>query len=584
MKTWIRWWGLVSFLLVFTCLAVFWLVFVDGIVRRAIEKTGTAIIGAEVDVHRAEVTLAPLAIAISGIAVTDPESPSNNSIEISRVVFSLDGLNLLRRKVIINEMSMEGLRFDTRRTKPGFVVKPREKKPDVEKKPSFTLLSLELPSAKQVLASEQIESLALIESAQADIRRARENWEKRIHDLPDRSKLNSYRERVERLKSAPRKSLKDLSTHASALKDLTNDIDQDIARVKEARTSFQTDLMKAKEAADRAERAPREDITRIAGKYGLSMTGFQNASRTLFGRSIGSWFDTGAAWFGRLRPLFSGSRVKKGNVTIAKPVRARGVDVRFRERSPLPDLLIRHVKASMDPPAGNFSGIIRNITPDQDIFGAPLTFAFLGNGLQSVSSLEIDGALNHVRPATPDDSMRIIARGYKAKDLVLSQHQDLPVTLQEGLVDLEITGRHDGSVFSVRLVSSMRSALLQAGKQGSSDAITESIRSSLAKVKNFSLTADITGTPENYDMRISSDLDRVFRDAIGRVVGELAIQFEKDLATALQAKTDGRIQDLRSVLSGLASLGGNIDILQSDLNKLLSESTMVEKRNIKLPF
>jgi uncharacterized protein (TIGR03545 family) len=307
-------------------------------------------------------------------------------------------------------------------------------------------------------------------------------------------------------------------------------------------------------------------------------------SHALFGTTIVSWFDTGIMWFGRLKPLFAGSQEKKGNVIITKPVRRRGVDVRFRERSPLPDLLIRLVKASMDPPSGSFSGIIKNITPDQDILGSPLNFAFSGKGLHSVHALEIDGVLNHIRPAKPDDSLRIIAHGFKATDLVLSRHEALPVTLQEGLVDLDITGKNDGSAFSVRFVSMMHSVLLQAGKKGSSDAITESIRSSLSKVSNFSITASISGTPENYDMKISSDLDRVISDTIGKVVGGLATKFEKDLANAIQEKTGGNIKDLQSELGRLGSLGGNIVTLQSDLSALLLEATTGAKGKVRLPF
>ena len=50
-----------------------------------------------------------------GFQVTDLQDPSRNSIEIGRVAFSLNGLNLLRRKVIIQEMAADGMRFGTPR-------------------------------------------------------------------------------------------------------------------------------------------------------------------------------------------------------------------------------------------------------------------------------------------------------------------------------------------------------------------------------------------------------------------------------------------------------------------------------------
>ena len=51
------------------------------------------------------------------------------------------------------------------------------------------------------------------------------------------------------------------------------------------------------------------------------------------------------------------------------PLRGKGVDVRFPEYHPLPDLLIRAARVSVEIPAGTLTGQIRHITPDQDVLG-----------------------------------------------------------------------------------------------------------------------------------------------------------------------------------------------------------------------
>jgi uncharacterized protein (TIGR03545 family) len=127
MKKWIRWPGLIGFTVVVAVVVVLWFLFMDSMVRRAIERSGTALVGAEVDLARAHVTLVPLGITLSGLQVMDPAAPATNSLEIARIAFELDSLNLLRRKVIINEMGVEGVRFGTARKRPGTVVKPPEK-------------------------------------------------------------------------------------------------------------------------------------------------------------------------------------------------------------------------------------------------------------------------------------------------------------------------------------------------------------------------------------------------------------------------------------------------------------------------
>ena len=171
MKKWIRWQGLLAFIVITGALAIFWIFFFDGLVRRAIEKTGTLIVGAEVDVNKVDVALSPLGITLNGLQVTNPDAPATNSIECGRIAFTLDGLNLFRRKVIINEMAVESLRFDTPRKRPGTVrVKPPEEKRADDKKTVFGM-PLEKPDVKSILQKEQLESLQLIETSKADLQK-----------------------------------------------------------------------------------------------------------------------------------------------------------------------------------------------------------------------------------------------------------------------------------------------------------------------------------------------------------------------------------------------------------------------------
>jgi len=98
MKRWIRWPGLIGFTIFVVVVVALWFLFMDTLVRRAVEKAGTALVGAEVDLARAQVTLVPLGVTLSGLQVTDPSAPSTNSIEVLRIAFRLDSLNLFRRR------------------------------------------------------------------------------------------------------------------------------------------------------------------------------------------------------------------------------------------------------------------------------------------------------------------------------------------------------------------------------------------------------------------------------------------------------------------------------------------------------
>jgi uncharacterized protein (TIGR03545 family) len=582
MKQWIRWPGLIGFIVVVAVIVALWLLFMDSMVRRVIERTGTALAGAEVDLARAHVTLVPLGITLSGLQVTDPAAPATNSFEISRIAFGLDSLNLLRRKVIINEMGVEGVRFGTARKRPGTVVKPPEKTTPAEGDKASSLPTFSTPDVKKILLEEELESPALIEQAQAELKKKNEAWKQQVASMPDKAALDDYQARVQKLRDAQKGGLKGLAGGLSDAKTLTKDIERDLAKVKKAKADLATDLAAAKALVGKVEQSRAADLRRIRDKYSISAEGLQNLSQALFGNAIRSWVDRGMMWYGRLKPVLERSGEKKGNVETVKPVRGRGVDVRFREERPLPGFLISTVKASLQPEAGSFTGTVRNITPDQDVLGRPLTFAFTGSGMKDAQAANVMGTLDHRKPALPDDTLLFQVRGYRASNLSLSGAASMPVSLQEGTMDLEVKGKRDAQAFSATCTALVKGARLNVGTDGSGGAFAQAIRSSLAKVSSFSLTANIIGTPEQYQVHISSDLDRVMRDAAGGVVQEQRLRLERELLQAIQERTEKQLAGLKDDLGGLGAMGGKLDGVQERLNKMIKEASGSAGGKLKL--
>ncbi len=93
----------------------------DGWVKGVIEGAGTRAVGAKVELDAADLSLFPVGLSLTRLQVTNPKTPMTNAVEVAKVRMGLDGLNLLRRKVIIEEMALEGLRLSTPRTTSGAV-------------------------------------------------------------------------------------------------------------------------------------------------------------------------------------------------------------------------------------------------------------------------------------------------------------------------------------------------------------------------------------------------------------------------------------------------------------------------------
>src|SRR3972149_6508730 len=130
----------------------------------------------------------------------NPREPMRNAVAAARIAFGVDALQLLRRKVIIDEMTIDGVRFNTERKTSGALVKqPDQKKEPETAASSFSLPALDLPSAKDVLAKEDLESLTAIAAVRAAVDAGRGRWKQRGSDLPDKAKVEEYKRGVDGL-------------------------------------------------------------------------------------------------------------------------------------------------------------------------------------------------------------------------------------------------------------------------------------------------------------------------------------------------------------------------------------------------
>jgi uncharacterized protein (TIGR03545 family) len=582
---WIRWPGLIAFVAVVGIGLAIWVLVVDRLVERAIEAAGTKVIGAKVELDQADVSLIPLGVELRRLQVTNPDEPMRNAVEITRMAFGMEALQLLRRKVIIDEMAVDGMRFNTQRQTSGAIVR-REGKTEEPSKDAgtfFDMPSLDLPSARDILAQENLESLTLVENARTEVQAGRERWKQRVAQISDQAKLAEYRRRAEAIRKSAKGGAEALLGNVGEAAQLRKDVMAELDQVKGARQELTKDIDALKRRVDEVAAAPQADLRRLKEKYSLSAGGMANVAAALFGGHIGSWAKTGASWYERLQPMFA-SAGKRGGPELVKPLRGKGVDVKFRERQPLPDFLIRAARVTAEIPAGTLKGEVLRITPDQDILGSPTTFEFAGDQLRQLRSVALRGEVNRVQPDQPRDTVTLDADGYAIQRAVLSDHPKWPVVLDGATTDVEVKAVVASGALDATVDAQLGGVRFSTGDRPAEGRMAEAIASALADVKAFHLGATVTGTTQNPDVKVTSDLDAVLKNAVGNMVSEQAARLERELKTAIAEKVNGPIDDLKKQLAGYGELGQALASRSEALNSLLSEKLSPKVKGLKLPF
>lgn len=569
MKRWIRPQGIVVFLVLVVLIAGMAYVLSGTLVGRSIEKAGTAIVGARVDVGGARLSLSPLGLTLTDLQVTNPSRPMENTVQVGRIAFNMDPGALLRRKLLVEEMAAEGIAFNTPRKSSGAVQKRSGEAKEGSEGGGFKMPVLKIPPVSEILAQEDLMSARLSGELKEKAAAVDGNVRSTLSSLPDKAKAQDYRQRLEKLLAGDKIS----KARLDEAKGLQSEVRAQRDKVRAAQEQIASSLQSLRIQLKEAREAPGQDVTRLKNKYALTPEGLANVTRLLFGDKAGLWADRAVQALKLMSYL--PSRPDQARV---RPPRGRGVDVPLEDRIPLPDLWVKRAALSLKIPAGTLAGEARDLASDQALIGKVTTLKASGDNLPSGVSVKADGVLDHTNPSATRDEYRINYSGWKITDLALSESDSLPVTLRQGAGALAGSVVVKGEALKGTVRIDLTSVVMEAGGTGDSS-LARAMRTALQGVRKFSLTADISGTMDDPGFRLSSDLDRILKDAVGQAAREEGARLEAGLRKAIEEKTGPALADAQRSLQSLESARAELEAVKAEL-----EEALKVKAAVKLPF
>jgi len=117
--------GVVLALLIVGVAAVVGTIVKDQMLKDRLTAAMTKANGAQVDLEQLKISLLGGALSAEGLEVTDPEDPKTNQLSVARVAADASVLNLLRGKLVLDELVISEVAFNRPRSKPGKVLEPQ---------------------------------------------------------------------------------------------------------------------------------------------------------------------------------------------------------------------------------------------------------------------------------------------------------------------------------------------------------------------------------------------------------------------------------------------------------------------------
>ena len=554
MRKWVRWWGLAAFILIILLVSGVWYLLADRIIANNIEKTGEYIVGAKVEVGKAELTLMPLGISLNNLKVADANSPMQNLIDVEEISFHLDGKYLFERKVIIKDMVVEGLKFNTERQQSGEIrgAEPFTVKHAID---DFIIPLLDLSQLSTFVEQEQLKSIDGLFAVLQDIKRVESEWKAAIRTMPNMEDMHEYRNRTNVIiDDIKENKVTGIIAHARGIKRLKEELDRDIEDIKINKIAMSIDLDSLKTKKDRGLGFIEKDIAKLRNKYTPDVQGFKNFSKYIFKDDILHQIDEGLLWYNKLEPIFSYAYKKlKNDYYGSEPILFDGIDVQFTEHDPKPSFFIELAKLSFEQGVGNLSGEITNFTTQQNISGLPTSIKLAGSNLDFAESIIFSGSINHVITENVKDNISLVIKKQKINKTEYQIIDKWGLTIDNGSVDKIFdvnirNGNMDGKLKLNFIGTSIRSNYL-----GNRNILINSIDSVITKISDFYIDIDISGTPGNYNTTIQSNLDNIVDNAVRNIVKNEAMKVNNTITHVINNKKEGLVKDIEFEIKQLTS-------------------------------
>jgi len=584
-----RWRGIVPLLLTLMLVGVLYWIFADFLVRRGVERTGTAFVGARVELAEADVRLSEGVVMLRGLKVTNPRKPMTNLLEADQIVVNVRVAPLLEKKVIIDTVALRGLRFGTQRETSG-AIERQDGSPAAEigrgvddwvgsiPVPSFSLAGLQQVVNTEAIAAESLATWRQARALATLADSSRTAWLPRIEALDPRPQIDSAVALARRLEGQNVRTLglagaRDAATSAQRTVTELTQLDN---RLTALQTAVDSTVHQAQAGIASLADARRQDVAYALGLLKLPSLDAPSLGPALFGQFAAQQVAPILYWLGlaeRYMPPGVEARMRQG----PDRVRASGTTVLFPKREQLPKFLLRVAEASLElggsgAAAGEYAAKLTDLTSAPALVGRPMTLsAGRTGGRVGPETVQVGAILNRVGATIRDSVSALVAGialptislapvgaqlglGRGTTDLVLRRQGDsLDARMSWQSKDVRWQRLGGGSTDSARatVVPSDLSArsLGQAARRSAEDVAWRA----LAGLEDVRIDARLSGSLRRPRLAVGSNVARVLADGLRAELGAELRRAEGEVRAQVDALVADRVATAQQAVQGLQS-------------------------------
>lgn len=561
----IRWKALLPLSVVLIVIALWTWLFKNPTAKWAVERGGTAAVGAKVDLAEAQVRIRDGSVRLRGLEVTNPAKPMENLIEVGELSLDVGILPALERKVIVDSAIARGIRFNTpRRTSGAIPKKTKEAEETSEliedfkrqiKVPPIALSTLTQSVNVEAISPESLATLAAARHALAYADTARDKLLADLRAADPRPAIDSAEALAQRLASANIRTL-GIAGARQAVTDVRRTL-RDLEQIDNRLRGFEVETrgnaagLQSKLEAIPAART--QDYAYARGLLRLPTFDVPSVGPQLFSDFIAERLASVLYW-AELAQRYMPPGLERQLNPGPKRLRASGTTVLFPKEMVLPDFLMRLAEISMTlggegASAGLYSARLTGVTNQPAVFGAPTTFTLeRADAAVGPTDIRIAGLFDH-RTAVSRDTLGARLSGTTLPSFPLGGLGG-QVVLGQGLSALQLERRGDAIdgrwLWRAPSVRWARDSVPTVSVDERTAFIEDVLWRAMARIDSVEIEARIGGTMRNPTLGIRTNVANAVGDALRAQLGDEIRRAELQVRARVDELVNDKVAEART--------------------------------------
>jgi uncharacterized protein (TIGR03545 family) len=597
-----RWKAIGPLLGLLVLMAVLLWLFAEPIARQTTEEASTELLGTEVDVGRLDLLPRQASVDLGALQVADPFEPRRNLLEADRIVLKLNPEALTEKKLVVERLALQGMRFGTARKRPARPVKGDGFAPQALRAVREWGQRLDVPLL-QLTPIDTIKSLVLNPSQLGTVQAAqglrartdstRQALESGFKALDIKGTVDSAHALADRLgRTDPRSLGLDGTRQAiQSVQQTLKRLDQARQQVTALDRNVKAGVQLLGTGVQGLDEARKRDYAFARSLLKLPSISSPDIGSAFFGKVSIDRFQQALYWAELARHYMPPGLLPREDPG-PKRLRASGTTVRFPKQRSWPSFLLQVGQVDFSIGEGLLKGAyaasVQGLTSAPALYGKPMIVSARRDAPGSaIAGLDVGAIVDH-RTSNVRDSVAARLRGVQ---LPAFQIPGLPFRLAPGAGSVNLSFLRRGDQLSGRWAIGSNQVSWGLDSTGTQSQLEQVVWRVLSGLKQLDVSAQLGGTVTAPRLSVRSNLDDAIADRLKAVVGEEVAKAEAMARAKVDSLVNDKVQPVKQRIAALqADATSRVGDQQAQLDKVQAELEAQLKRltagvapGIKLP-